>query len=254
MGGFLDRWIRDSWNSSFREGGEDLAAGFGFDGLLGGALGGGEFVVVLFLPEGEFPIPEVGLAEAGELVGHFADVFPAFIKGRAFTEPPLPGVGEFSGGDGGHGVDDFPGVNFLVWGFRLFGELEGEVAGFLEFDPILIPARAPFGEVLLGDAAAGVVLREDALGFGFGVEPGEEFVAGDAVVQAVVEVVAEGEREVGDFAVTGCSHRSVQCSRFRGKIDAFGLALAIEYATSRYGFGPEACATRFHFQMTGHLS
>ena len=183
-----------------------MAAGFGFDGLLGGALGGGEFVVALFLPEGEFPIPEVGLAEAGELVGHFADVFPAFIKGRAFTEPPLPGVGEFGGGDGGEGVDDLPGVHICLRGSGCFGELEGEVAGFPEFDPILISAGAPFGEVLLGDAAAGVVLREDALDFGIGVEPGEEFVAGDAIVQAVVEVVAEGEREVGDFAVAGCIH------------------------------------------------
>ena len=203
MGGFLNRWIRDSWNSSFREGGEDLAAGFGFDGLLGGA-----FVVALFLPEGQFPIPEVGLAEAGKVIGHFADVFPAFIKGRAFTEPPLPGAGEFSGGDGGHGVDDFPGVDVRLRGSGFFGELEGEVAGFVQLDPILITTGAPFGEVLLGDAAAGVVLREDALGFGIGIEPGEEFVAGNAVVHAVVEVVAEGEREVGDFAVTGCSHRS----------------------------------------------
>ena len=45
--------IGDSWNSSFREEGEDLAAGFGFGGLLGGALGGGAFVVALFLPERE---------------------------------------------------------------------------------------------------------------------------------------------------------------------------------------------------------
>ena len=142
MGGFLNRWIRDLWNSSFREGGEDLAAGFGFDGLLGGALGGGEFVVALFLPEGEFPIPEVGLAETGKVVGHFADVFPAFIKGRAFTEPPLPGAGEFSGGDGGEGIDDFPGVDVRLRDSGLFGELEGEVAGFIEFDPILITAGA----------------------------------------------------------------------------------------------------------------
>ena len=197
-----------------------MAAGFGFDGLLGGALGGGEFVVVLFLPEGEFPIPEVGLAETGKVVGHFADVFPAFIKGRAFTKSSLAGMGEFGGGDGGHGVDDFPGVNVRLRDSGLFGELEGEVAGFLQLDPILIPARAPFGEVLLGDAAAGVVSREDALGFGFGVEPGEEFVAGDAVVQAVVEVVAEGEREVGDFAVASrCYHKS---GLLGGLLDCWG--------------------------------
>ena len=182
-----------------------MAAGFGFGGLLGGALGGGAFVVVLFLPEGQFPIPEVGLAEAGKVVGHFADVFPAFLKGRAFTEPPLPGVGEFGGGDGGQGVDDFPGVNVRLRESGLFGKSEDEVAGFLEFDPILIPARAPFGEVLLGDGFAVEFLGHGVLDFGEAVEPADEFGAGLAIGEALVELIPEGAGETGDFSVA-CFH------------------------------------------------
>ena len=56
-------------------------------------------------------VPAVVAAEAGELGGHFADEFPAFFGIGAFAEPPLGGVGEFGGGDGGNGIGDFPGVD-----------------------------------------------------------------------------------------------------------------------------------------------
>ena len=80
------------------------------------------------------------------------------------------------------------------------GEFAGVFEEFLGGKPVEKAAVIPFGEVLGADGDAGEVFCEDGLDFGKGVEPFDEFYAGFAVVEALVELVAEGAGETGDFA------------------------------------------------------
>lgn len=166
----------------------------------------GGLMVPAFLLEFEVGGAEVIAAEAGELALGIADAFPALVDIGTVAKPVLGGADEVGGGDGGKGIGDFPGTEAGVQGIGLFGELKGEVAGFPEFEPVLIAALAPFGEVLLGDGAAAKEFGEDTLDFGEGVEPGEELGAGGAVIDALVEFIAEDAGEAGDFAFAGGGH------------------------------------------------
>ena len=87
------------------------------------------------------------------------------------------------------------------------GEVAGLFEGFLPEDPVLVAAGFPFGEVLFADGVALEAFGEDLPGFGLTVEPGDEFDALFAAVEAAVELVAEGAGEAGDFTVAGFSHR-----------------------------------------------
>ncbi len=82
------------------------------------------------------------------------------------------------------------------------GEFAGGFEEFLGGKPVEEAAVVPFGEVLGADGDAGEVFGEDGLDFGEGVEPFNQVHAGFAVVEALVELVAEGAGEAGDFAGT----------------------------------------------------
>ena len=85
------------------------------------------------------------------------------------------------------------------------GEFAGVFEEFLGGKPVEKAAVIPFGEVLGADGDAVEVFGEDGLDFGEGVEPLDEVHAGFAVVEALVELVAEVVREAGDFA--GAFHK-----------------------------------------------
>ena len=80
------------------------------------------------------------------------------------------------------------------------GEFAGGFEKILGGEPVEEAAIVPFGEVLGANRDAGEMLGEEGLDFGEGVEPLNEFHAGFAVVEALVELVAELVRETGDFA------------------------------------------------------
>ena len=69
--------------------------------------------------------------------------------------------------------------------------------------PFGITAAPPVGEVVLGEGASAEFFGEDALDFGQGIEPGEEFGAVGAVVEAMVEFIADEFGEAGDFSGAG---------------------------------------------------
>jgi hypothetical protein len=73
-----------------------------------------------------------------------------------------------------------------------------------------------------------VVLLEDFLDLGEGVEPGEEFGGFLAIVEALVEFLADGGGEAGDFAAAvaagdGGGGRIAQ--RRRGRRGGVGMGL-----------------------------
>jgi len=103
------------------------------------------------------------------------------------------------------------------------GEFAGVFEEFLGGEPVEEAAVVPFGEVLGTDGDAVEVFGEDGLDFGEAVQPFNEFHAGFAVVEALVEFVAELVREAGDFA--GAFHNYIgygsRISDFGGKVVGF---------------------------------
>ena len=83
--------------------------------------------------------------------------------------------------------------------------------GFEQGEPFLL-----FREVPFGDGGAGEFVGEDRFGFRQGVEPGEDFGTGHAVVEGLVELLADRARETGDFADT---IHSFWAELYRGHLD-----------------------------------
>jgi hypothetical protein len=140
------------------------------------------------LDAGDVAVEAVQEVEAGEEVGiDFA------FEGHAGQEHGV------AGGDGvGQGVGEF------AVGTGEFGGVGGKCAGgfqkFLGGEPVEVAAIVPFGEVLGTDGDAGEVFGEEGLDFGEAIEPLNEVHTGFAVVEALVELVAEVAGEAGDFA------------------------------------------------------
>ena len=130
----------------------------------------------------------------GEDVGRDGAVEGHFVKenGVAGDDGVGEAVGEMAVGEAG----ELGGVG---------GEFAGGFEEILGGKPVEEAALVPFGEVLGADGDAVEVFGEEGLDFGEGVEPLDEVHAGFAVVEALVELVAEGARETGDFA--GAFHR-----------------------------------------------
>jgi len=141
------------------------------------------------LEAGDVAVESVQEVEAGEEVGvegafegHFAQE-----DGVAGGDGVGEAVGEMAVGEAG----EFGGVG---------GKFAGVFEEFLGGEPVEETAVVPFGEVLRADGDAGEMFGEDGLDFGEAVQPLDEVHAGFAVVEALIELVAELVREAGDFA------------------------------------------------------
>jgi len=146
------------------------------------------------LEAGDVAVEAVEEVEAGEEVGvegafegHFAQE-----DGVAGGDGVGEAIGEVAVGEAG----EFGGVG---------GEFAGVFEEFLGGEPVEEAAVVPFREVLGADGDAVEMFGEEGLDFGEGVEPLDEIHAGFAIVEALVELVAELVGETGDFA--GAFHR-----------------------------------------------
>ncbi len=92
------------------------------------------------------------------------------------------------------------GGDFLVQFRDVFAHVRGAVEEFAMEEPFLKAALTPDAEVLGGDGRAVEALADDLEDFGQVVEPGEDFGGFLAVVEADVELLADGAGEAGDFA------------------------------------------------------
>ena len=141
------------------------------------------------------------VTQAREFEGDFAELFPTF-------------TGAFNGGQVVRVLDKFGGENageafakvFVVFlGVDVVGALDHPTCvglSFLVAKPIGVTTFAPLREVLLEDGLASEVSVQDAVNRGKRVEPGEDFGTLLAVLQAMVELVAELFWEPRDFAGT----------------------------------------------------
>jgi len=160
---------------------------------------GPAFVVNVLAFFGEVAAAETGklagqLEQGGELGGIVGWAGGKLLEGAA------KGDGERGGEDGGEGVvfaSDF----LEAGGFLADGAEPG--AGLLVAEPVGVAALFPVAEVGFIDGAAAEVGGEDGLDFGEAVEPGDKGRGRLAVVEAGVELVADGLREAGDFAGAG---------------------------------------------------
>jgi len=84
-----------------------------------------------------------------------------------------------------------------------FGDaLDAGFAGLIR-QPILVAAVTPVGEVGFGDGLVIKFFGEKFFGVGEPIEPLQEVRALLAVLEAAVEIVADGFGELGDFSDSG---------------------------------------------------
>ena len=154
------------------------------------------FVAPLFFGEADAAAVVVFAAEAGGFTQDALEAFPALVGVGDFVEF-LDGGEELDGQQGAEAVGEGHAVvldeAFLVY-FEFLGLLDEGLdlfAGLLEAEPGLIAAGFPLGEVLRRDGAGIEFLFEDRFDLGDSIEPGEDVVGGLAVVEALVELVAD---------------------------------------------------------------
>jgi hypothetical protein len=173
----------------------------GFRWRIGLAL-----VVVLIPFEVDATGPVEGVLEPGEVADE------GLQAGRALTRifkalQGGEGLADFKEEDAAHGLVGVATFAFFEGGF-LFGEAIVPFEALLDLEPILVAGVSPFGEVLVVDGFSLEEFGEDAFGFREFVEPGENGFAEFAVVEAAVELFADGGGEAGDFTESG-GHRYV---------------------------------------------
>ena len=191
-----------------QEFGDELLLGHGGDALaLGGVVLGGLGLGFKAVGAAAGQVEELGalvvMSEAGEFGEQFAKALPAVLGFGGGSEDVAGGEGEASGEHGGEFFGEDRGRGAGMERVGVFGELGEVEAGLLEALPIQEAALFPAGEVGLGDGFGVEVGGEECLDFREGVEPvGEEF-GFVAVIEALVELVADGAGEAGDFAGAG---------------------------------------------------
>ena len=135
--------------------------------------------------------------EAGEVANEVVELLGAF-----FTAEFLEGIevgGEFGDSQAGEVFEEVAGFGLLEGGARFGDALDARFAGLIHA-PILKTAVAPVGEVGFGDGLVIEFFCEEFFGFRKCVEPAQELGALLAVFKALVELVADWFRQLGDFA------------------------------------------------------
>ena len=123
------------------------------------------------------------------------------VEGHFSEERAVPGVD-----GGGEGIEEgAAGGGGEVRG--LGGEVLGGFAHFLAGEPFTVAALIPVGEVLRRNKITAVVFFDKGDNLGEFIEPGEDYMGGFAVAEALVEFFADCFGQTGDFA--GSIHRSV---------------------------------------------
>jgi len=121
------------------------------------------------------------------------------LPGRSFSNEVVD-ADDFGGMTGkefvhGIGVKQHKGAGDGVVG--KFGMVAGEMEPELLLEPILVIGSTPAGEIVFVEVLAGVA------------EGGDDLGVGEAVLEHEVDLVAEGGRELGDFA--GATPLNAEC-------------------------------------------
>lgn len=146
--------------------------------------------------------------EARQDAGNHLQDFPA-LRGIFHFVEFIDGLGEFDNQKGAEIAGDVLAAaagSFLIEFATAFDEVLPLGAAIAGGGPIGVAAAAPIREVVLGEGACAEFFGEDTLDLGLGVEPGEEFGAVGAVIEAAVYFVADGFGEAGDFSGARAFH------------------------------------------------
>ena len=161
----------------------------------------GAVVFVVF--EADAAAPIIGVLQAAEFAVEGFQPGPAFCR-IFYLLQGSHGLADFKDEVTAHGFVGVAAAVVLFEFFFVFGEVFEPIDALLVQEPILIAGAAPFGEVLVGDGVAFEALGEDFLGLREVVEPRQDVAAEMAVVEALVQFVADGGGEAGDFANSSC--------------------------------------------------
>jgi hypothetical protein len=152
------------------------------EGFVSGAGGsGGDIAEVAEVDDGFGQAGDLG-QEAGQAIEVGAGMAGLELEGGQ-------GGAELGAGEAEDAFEEGVGVGGLVEGVDVVEEVVGEVGVFLEAEVILEAAFGPGGEVVWGEVGGG------------GTELLDDVGGGKAVGHELVELVAEGQGEAGDFAV-----------------------------------------------------
>src|SRR5207249_396302 len=80
------------------------------------------------------------------------------------------------------------------------GDIRSKFHGGLAHLPVAMTVLSPVGEVLLSDGTAIEFFGEEGFDFRQRIEPGEEGGGWFFVLQAAVELLAQGARQASDFS------------------------------------------------------
>jgi len=127
------------------------------------------------------------------------------FAGAEGLEEAVGGDGSGAGGEAASGAGEFAGVPGMFF---------NQEEGFLFFEPAWVAEGAPVGKVAMVDGCAGEVVGEHFLDGRELIEPGEDFGGELAVVEALVELVADEVRETGNFAEEGALVHGIFDFRF----------------------------------------
>jgi hypothetical protein len=121
--------------------------------------------------------------------GRNAFEFLGEFEGEAFCEMGVEADAAFSG------------IELAILNIEL---AQANPAVFLK-QPIAKAAVTPLGDVIIGNGMPGETFGEDALDYRQGVQPGNQVATKSAVVEALVEFLADGAGKARDFSGS-CSH------------------------------------------------
>ena len=107
------------------------------------------------------------------------------------------------GGHGGNAVGQGHEAGFLRDLIGFISHDADPFAGFLKLLPVDETAELPIGNILLGDGPAIEIESEDHFHFFEGIEPVDEARGLLAVIETVIEFIADVAGETGDFAFAG---------------------------------------------------
>lgn len=131
--------------------------------------------------------------EARQDAGNHLQDFPALLGIFDFVEF-IDGFGQFHDQEGAEVAGDIDTVcagSFLSERGSALEEVLPLGPAIAGGGPFGVAAAPPIAEIMFGKGASAEFFGEDALDFGQGVEPGEEFGGVGAVFEAVVEFIAD---------------------------------------------------------------
>ena len=163
---------------------------------------------------------KVAAAKADDILGEDAEgLSPLFEWLRVFSIAVHQEMGVIEGEEAKEGIGQIRGGVGEVFGIG--GEFAFLFEDLLAAEPVAVAAIFPFVDVLGQDGATAEVLGQDGFDFGHLVQFAGEVFGGKALVNGLVDALAELAGKAGDFAVAVVPKIKIEIYRVGGLVDGW---------------------------------